>query len=70
MTFAKPTPKNQESTFDEIQRLMCSVPGCPNRWTIKIDKPMCSGHQWGKFPKDLSEQLKPKEPQWYDAEKF
>lgn len=45
MSFAKPTQKSDE--FDEMQRLMCSVPGCPNRWTVKIDKPMCSFHQWG-----------------------
>ena len=51
MTFAKPTPK-QESTFDEMQRLMCSVPGCPKRWTVHIsgERPKCSEHQWAKDP--------------------
>ena len=68
MSFIKPEKKSDER--DPTAELMCSVPGCPNRWTVKIDRPLCSGHQWGKFPKDLSEQLKPKEPQWYDAEKF
>ena len=53
MSFAKPTPK-QESTFDEVQRLMCSVLGCPNRWSVHIsgDKPKCSKHQWEKNPSD------------------
>jgi len=53
MTFAKPTPK-QESTFDDMQRLMCSVPGCPNRWSVHMsgDKPKCSKHQWEKNPSD------------------
>ena len=40
--------EKQESGFDEMQRLMCSVPGCPNRWSVNMGKPMCSRHQWGK----------------------
>lgn len=55
MTFAKPTSKNQDSGFDEMQRLMCSVDGCPNRWNVHLDgdKPKCSFHQWQKtdYPK-------------------
>ena len=44
----------QESTFDEIQRLMCSVPGCLNRWSVHLDgdKPKCSRHQWAKNASD------------------
>jgi len=42
---------SQDSGFDEMQRLMCSVPGCPNRWTVQIDRPMCSFHQWGTSAK-------------------
>ena len=43
-----------ESKFDkdqnDIQRLMCAVPGCQNRWSVHADgqKPNCSFHQWGK----------------------
>ena len=33
---------------DEYARLLCSVLGCEKIWTVKIDKPMCSFHQWGK----------------------
>jgi hypothetical protein len=45
--------KEPESNNDE-QRLMCSVHGCPNRWSVHSDgeKPKCSKHQWGKV-KDL-----------------
>jgi hypothetical protein len=46
---------NQTSDFDEVQRLMCSVPGCQNRWSVKIDKPMCSFHQWGTTAKPKSD---------------
>ena len=47
MSFAKPNvPK--ENTFDDVQRLMCSVPGCPKRWSVHMEgqRPMCSEHQW------------------------
>jgi hypothetical protein len=52
MSFAKPESKKDES-FDEIQRLMCSVQGCPNRWSVHMDgeKPKCSKHQWQKTDK-------------------
>jgi hypothetical protein len=74
MSFAKPTPK-QESTFDEMQRLMCSVLGCPNRWTVHIsgDRPKCSNHQWEKsdyikpvIAKPVSQTVQ----QWYEREDF
>jgi len=46
--------QNQDNGFDEMQRLMCSVPGCPDRWSVHIsgDKPKCSKHQWEKNPSD------------------
>ena len=76
MTFAKPE-KKQESSMDEMQRLMCSVPGCNKRWTVHIsgDKPKCSHHQWsGEKPSRNPATLLPKEPktvaQWYDKEDF
>jgi hypothetical protein len=73
MTFAKPTPK-QESNFDEMQRLMCSTPGCQNRWTVMIDRPMCSYHQWGTTAKpssDMHQLLKTKPvPHWNDKEEM
>tara|TARA_R110002126_G_scaffold183773_1_gene332246 strand:- start:1425 stop:1643 length:219 start_codon:yes stop_codon:yes gene_type:complete len=31
---------------DNFDRLMCSVPGCPKRWSVDMGKPMCSEHQW------------------------
>jgi len=49
MSFAKPETKKDDN-FDAIQRLMCSVHGCPNRWSVHMDgeKPKCSKHQWQK----------------------
>lgn len=44
---AKRKYQEEPQKDDEMQRLMCSVSGCQNRWTVKIDKPMCSFHQWG-----------------------
>jgi hypothetical protein len=32
--------------MDELEKLMCSVPGCNKRWSVKIDAPKCSEHQW------------------------
>jgi len=73
MSFAKPNaPKSNDQ--DEYNRLLCSVPGCGKVWTVKIDKPMCSFHQWSKEPKKTShvaDVLKPKTAsQWYDADEF
>lgn len=52
MAITKFTHQKDES-FDEIQRLMCSVHGCPNRWSVHMDgeKPKCSKHQWQKIDK-------------------
>ena len=46
MSFAKPTQKSD--SVDEMQRLMCSVPGCNKRWSVHINgaAPKCSEHQW------------------------
>jgi len=49
MSFAKPETK-KEDNFDAMQKLMCSVHNCQNRWSVKADgdKPKCSKHQWEK----------------------
>jgi len=67
----------QESEFDEVQRLMCSVSGCPNRWTVHMsgDKPKCSKHQWQKNPSDYKRPVVAKTvsqtvQQWYEREDF
>ena len=65
MTFAK--PKQYEN--DDRNPSLCSVAGCNNLWSVKIDAPKCSFHQWnndkprsGKLP-----ELKAKTvAQWYD----
>lgn len=74
MTFAKPTPKQEP--IDEMQRLMCSVHGCPNRWSVHLDgdKPKCSYHQWEKTsPPPKPTHVKPVTQtvqQWYEREDF
>jgi hypothetical protein len=66
----------QESSFDDEQRLMCSVSGCGKRWTVHIsgDKPKCSKHQWEEktdysipsIAKPVSQTVQ----QWYEKEEF
>jgi hypothetical protein len=67
----------QESGFDEMQRLMCSVPGCGKRWSVLLDgdKPKCSQHQWGKETTTYSHPTIEKSvtqtvQQWYEKEEF
>ena len=52
MSFAKPESKKDDN-FDAVQKLMCSMHGCPNRWSVHSDgeKPKCSKHQWQKTDK-------------------
>lgn len=61
--------QQKDDSFDDTLRLMCSVHGCPNRWSVHSDgdKPKCSKHQWQRtdyktpdFPK------KPITPSWHD----
>ncbi len=71
MSFAKPETK--KDTFDEVQRLMCSVPGCSRRWSVDMGKPMCSEHQWaGSKPvkRDIKALLPSTRPvkHWLDEE--
>jgi hypothetical protein len=64
----------QDSGFDEMQKLMCSVSGCQNRWTVMIDRPMCSYHQWGTTAKpssDMRQVLKTAPvPHWNDKDEI
>jgi hypothetical protein len=66
--------QQQESGFDEMQKLMCSTPGCQSRWTVMIDRPKCSYHQWGTTAKpssDMHKLLKTKPvPHWNDKEEI
>lgn len=43
---------------NEFDKLMCSVSGCQNRWSVHVsgDSPKCSFHQWnlgGKKKEDF-----------------
>ena len=67
--------KNQlnakKDLIDEVQRLMCSVPGCSRRWSVHMEghRPMCSEHQWaGSKPKRNITDFLPNKPvkHWTD----
>ena len=47
--------QQKDDAFDDVQRLMCFVHGCPNRWSVHMegDKPKCSKHQWDIKPKTV-----------------
>ena len=62
MAITKFTQQKDES-FDDIQRLMCSVHGCQNRWSVHMEgeKPKCSKHQWQKT------EVKPAAKSWHDV---
>jgi len=48
MSFKDKYSSKQDDGFDDVQRLMCSVPNCPKRWSVHMEgqRPMCSEHQW------------------------
>jgi hypothetical protein len=61
--------------MDELEKLMCSVPGCNKRWSVKIDAPKCSEHQWSdKKPatkRDIAVAFtQPPVQHWQDDEVF
>ena len=62
MAITKFTQKRDDS-FDDIQRLMCSVHGCQSRWSVHMEgeKPKCSKHQWQK------NDIKPASKSWHDV---
>ena len=69
--------QSQDNGFDEMQRLMCSVAGCPSRWSVHIsgDKPKCSKHQWEKNSADykkpiVANPVSQTVQQWYEKEEF
>jgi hypothetical protein len=69
MSFAKPETKER----DDGPSLRCSVSGCSNRWSVKVDgeSPKCSYHQWPekvKFGKTSTH--KPIVQSYYDTEDF
>jgi hypothetical protein len=42
--------KKQEADFDNGKDLVCTHPGCGMPWSINIERPLCSYHQWGVYP--------------------
>ena len=65
--------QQRDDSFNDVQRLMCSAPGCNKRWSVHMEgeKPKCSKHQWQKedykMP-DLKEVFKNSSPvkHWQD----
>ena len=55
--------QQKDDSFDDIQRLMCSVHGCQSRWSVHIEgeKPKCSKHQWQKT------EVKPAVKSWHEV---
>ena len=55
--------QQKDDSFDDIQRLMCSVHGCQNRWSVHMEgeKPKCSKHQWQKT------EVKPAVKSWHEV---
>jgi hypothetical protein len=66
----------KEEPQDNFDRLMCSVPGCPKRWSVDMGKPMCSEHQWADrrpaTKRDIAALLPSTKPvkHWMDDEVF
>jgi hypothetical protein len=67
--------QHKDDSFDDIQRLMCSVHGCQKRWSVHMEgeKPKCSKHAWQKEvykAPDLKEVFKNSRPvkHWQDDE--
>ena len=55
--------QQKDDSFDDIQRLMCSVHGCQSRWSVHMEgeKPKCSKHQWQKT------EVKPAAKSWHEV---
>jgi hypothetical protein len=75
MSFKDKYSTKQDDGFDDVQRLMCSVPGCQRRWSVNMGKPMCSEHQWSgskTAKKDIAALLSNTKPvkHWQDDEVF
>ena len=67
----------KHDSFDDGQRLMCSVPGCSSRWSVHLDgdKPKCTTHQWEKnsayYKKPIvANSVSQTVQQWYEKEEF
>lgn len=52
MSFAKPN-KKEFNDQDDYQRLLCTEPGCSRPWSVMVDRPKCSKHQWNVAPESF-----------------
>lgn len=44
----------EDSVQDDEAKLQCTHPGCFERWSVNLGKPLCSLHQWGGRPETWS----------------
>ena len=68
---------HKQENPDEVQKLMCFVPGCSKRWSVHVsgDKPKCSEHQWGEKKttyshSNIEKSVTQTVQQWYEKEQF
>ena len=61
MTFRKADVPQE---MDDYKRLMCSYPNCQNRWTVSIESPKCSFHQWGNVKELTEKKVKQETPRF------
>lgn len=68
--------QKQKNEISDTDHLMCSVQGCGNRWSVRMDgePAFCSPHKWGGA-KSINRSvrdavLKPATPHWQDEEQF
>jgi hypothetical protein len=38
--------KSNADALDKGPSLMCSAHGCPLRWAVRVESPLCSYHAW------------------------
>lgn len=43
---AKKKYQKEPQQDDGYAQLLCCVPGCGKRWSVNMDSPKCSNHQW------------------------
>lgn len=57
-----------QPVVEDIEHLMCSIPGCTSRWSVKMDgsRPFCSKHAW----EDKNSGTQPAPKHWTDEEQF
>jgi hypothetical protein len=56
-SFGRAEKREVSGAHDEYAKLLCTVPGCGARWSVKIEKPLCSKHAWPETSNRLQSPL-------------